>query len=454
MAPGAEAVLASSVSATLANIDEGSDFSLENGELRIDSLRNPDAYYHVDADDVSSMVVDSQNGTNFVTRWNDASGGSVYATASTKTFENWLPDPENRRPFISEEKLAGRNVVDFGPLQVHSHTNEFGYGVGYGAAMKWSTRMPSAVREFFSVSRDTEDVKTLHNSGNVKVTEFGQAYLCDPDSLRGYRGKLAENKLPPIAYDNGYNSDIKEGEVYVDGVRQWWEYRIDEGFHLLNLRLPGTTEIKPSYFAYSATKTSSRKVLGGTKIAEYLVFPNALTDLVRENIYADLRAKWLGADKAIQVFGNLSVGEGARITLPWRNVSVTNSLSVAGEIEAEKVFAKSLKLVSSSARISGELDIEEGATIAAERLDGGGFGSVTAKSLRVRGAGKVVFPSSTWRRYAYGIIPLVTGEALEGSFKDWTVDASGLKGANVRLHTNSNGLYAELLPQGMGIVVR
>ena len=49
------------------------------------------------------MVLEEQNGTNFVTRWNDAFGGSVYAEPSTKTFPTWLPDPANRRPFISQE---------------------------------------------------------------------------------------------------------------------------------------------------------------------------------------------------------------------------------------------------------------------------------------------------------------------------------------------------------------
>ena len=201
----------------VANVSDGADLTVENGSFEINSLNNPDAYFHVDADASNTLALEAQNGTNFVNRWDDVLSNGVYATASTKTFEAWLPDPENRRPFISDEKLNNRPVIDFGSLQVESHTNELGYGVGYGASMKWSERMPRGVQELFSVVRDTDDVKTLYKTGNVKVTEFGQAYLCDPSSMRGFRGKLRENNWPVIVYDNSYNAGIKDGSIYVDG---------------------------------------------------------------------------------------------------------------------------------------------------------------------------------------------------------------------------------------------
>ena len=181
VAPEAKVVFAPGVSAVVANVADGSDLALEKGTLELNALKNPDAYFHVDADAASTMVLEEQNGTNFVTRWNDAFGGSIYAEPSTTTFSTWLPDPGNRRPFISEEKLGGRAVVDFGALQVASHTNETGYGIGYGAAMKWSARMPERAWELITVARDTEDVKTLYGSGNVVADELGQSFICDPD---------------------------------------------------------------------------------------------------------------------------------------------------------------------------------------------------------------------------------------------------------------------------------
>jgi hypothetical protein len=454
--PGANVDFAPGVSVKIANVAEGADLTLENGVYELNALNNPDAYFHVDADAASTLQLETQNGTNFVNRWDDALSNGVYATASTKTFGKWLPDPENRRPFISEEKLNGRSLVDFGPLQVASHTNETGYGVGYGASLTWSVRMPSGVRESFSVVRDTDDVKTLSGTGNVKVTEFGQAYLCDPTSRFGFRGKLKSGSWPTITYDNQYNNEIKNGSVYSDGERKGWESVVGAGFHLMQFILPGSADrkIRPSHFAYSYTKTNDRYVLGGTKIAEYLVFDHPLTNAVRSDIYAALRTKWFGDERIVQAFGKLTVGAGAALSLPWKDVTVTNSFAIGGSLAAASVSAASLHLTSGGAAVTGALTVEDGATVTVERLADGSFAALSAESVSLAGGGSVVFADESGVTPSVGEAPLLTGAAVAGSVDGWTVDATALKNVNVKLKMKVDGLYAVISPKATVILLR
>lgn len=456
VAPGADVAFAPGVSVRVANIAEGSNLTVESGSFEINALNNPDAYFHVDADDVATLSIETRNGTNFVTRWEDALSNGVYATASTKTFGQWLPDPENRRPFVSEEKLNNRPVIDFGPLQVASHTNDVGYGVGYGASMAWSSRMSSGVCESFSVVRDTDDVKTLYKTGNVKVTEFGQAYLCDPSSLRGFRGKLRENNWPVVVYDNAYNAGIKQGLIYVDGVEKYWESSAGAGFHLVQLMPSNASDspIRPSHFAYSRTKTNDRYVLGGTKIAEYLVFDHLLPDAVRADVYAALRTKWFAEARTVQKFGNLTLAEGVEMSLPWKDVFVTNCLTIGGGLMAESVSAASLRLTATGANVTGNLTVSDGATVAVDLLADGTFASLVAERLSLAGGGTIVLDGSTGGKPVFGETPILTGDAFSGSLEGWTFDVSAYRTVSISLKMKDGGIYAVVSPKGTVFLVR
>ena len=457
VAPEASVEFAQGVSVEVANISEGADLTVEKGSLELNSLINPEAYFHVDADALNTLSLDEQNGTNFVNRWDDVLSNGVYATASTKTFGDWLKDPENRRPFISEEKLNNRNVIDFGPLQVHSHTNEFGEGLGYGASMQWSSRMTSAApaRDLFAVVRDTDDVKTLYGTGNVNVTEFGQAYICDPTSRFGFRGKLLSNTWPVIAHDQGYNAEIKNSSIYADGVLKHWEASVGAGFHVMQFILPGSQDrkIRPSHFAYSYTKTSDRHILGGTKIAEYIVFDHPLDPVVRTNIYTALRTKWFNDARTVRKFGNLTVGAGASLSIPWNDVVVTNCLTVGGNLTVASVSAAAIRLASTAADVSGNLTLEDGAAITVDMLADGTFASLSATQLEFLGGGKVVFSALAGLKPRVGKMKILSG-GFTAPLENLTVDASAIPKFSVCLKEKEDGLYAVISPKGTVLLVR
>jgi hypothetical protein len=314
--------------------------------------------------------------------------------------------------------------------------------------------MPSAARELFTIVRDTDDVKTLYGSGNVNVTELGQAYICDPASKRGYRGLLKENDWPPISYSNQFNYDLVNGEIYVDGrLSGWKSTSAGAGFHVMHFCLADTGRpICPSHFAYSFTQTEKRHILGGTKIAEYLVFDHHLEGIVRTNIYTALRTKWFNEPRTIRTFGNLTVGTGASISIPWNDISVTNCLTVGGNLTVASVKVAALHMTASGVEVSGSLEIEDGATITVEALSDGTFASLSATELAFLGGGKVVFSALTGVKPRIGETKILG--VFTGSFADWAVDASAITGVSVCLKQKEDGIYAVVSPKGIVVLVR
>ena len=439
----------------MANVSEGADLAIGNGSLELNALLNPEAYFHVDGDALSSLTLEEQNGTNFVNCWADVLSNGVYATASTQTFDNWLSDPENRRPFISEEKLNGRAVVDFGPLQVASHTNDAGYGVGYGASMKWSKRLPSATRELFIVSRDTDEINTLKGTGNIAHPEFGQAFFGDPDSKCGFRGELRDNAWPLIVQDHAYNDEIRYGQLHMDGVSKYWKISTGNEYHVLQFSLPGTNDaIRPSYFARSYPKAggSYHHTLGGTKIAEYLVFDHPLEATVSTNINSALRTKWFNDARAVQKFGNLTVGTGASVSIPWNDVVVTNCFTLGGNLTVNCVKAAALRLTTSNVSVSGNLTLEDGAVVTVETLPDGSFSSLSSAELELLGGGKIVFAAASGVKPSIGETKIL--DKFTGSLDNWTVDASAITKVSVSLIVKDDGLYAVVSPKGTVVLVR
>ena len=96
-----------------------------------------DAFFHVDSSRADTLELEEQNGTNFVTRWNDVRGNGLFAT-NCLAGPSWRTNPENRRAFISDVTQNGFPVVDFGPILYNGHPE------GYGATMIWSKTCTNA----------------------------------------------------------------------------------------------------------------------------------------------------------------------------------------------------------------------------------------------------------------------------------------------------------------------
>jgi hypothetical protein len=278
-----------------------------------------------------------------------------------------------------------------------------------------------------------------------------------------FRGVLKSNGLfPVIAVHNSYNDPIYNGKYFLngakiktaaDGKNDWKNTYLPAGFNVVNLQLfdSGYSPC-PGWFAYSKNK-DPHYALGGTKIAEYLVFDHPLTNAVRSDIYAALRTKWFGDERAVQTFGKLTVGAGATLAVLWKDVAVTNRLAIGGVLNADSASAASLRLTAAGAAVSGALTIEDGATVTVD-VAGGTVGSLAASSLTLAGGGRVVFASDGLIRLAEGEIPLLTGNAFTHAGSEWTVDSSVLRGVTARISVRDDGLYAVISRKSIRIIVR
>ena len=455
VADGASIEFAPGVSVKVANVADGADLSLSDGEMEVNPLLNPDAYFHVDAADASSLVLEERNGTNFVRRWGDALANGVYATNYFGTF-SYRNNPENRFPYISAETLNGRPVVDFGSILVPPYTNAAGQGIGYGGCLQWSARLTAGAREVFTVVRDTEDVKTIASVVGESIY-YGQAYVCDPAGMHGFRHYLVKNAYPYICIDNGYNSSIKSGRILVDGTsRGFKNWRPTEGFHVFNFQL-GDSSLLPGYFAYTLGKAGNndRRSFGGTRIAEFLVFPIPLDEGPRAAIYSALRTKWFGAANAVTSVRNLAVGEGASMAFKWRDLTVTGTLSVGGTLAADAVSAAGLDVPASGGVVSGSLSVGDGATVTATLQPDGSVGGLRATELALSGGGTVVLSADSGRKARVGDYPLLTAdETFSGSLSGWSLDALALNSASARLILAEDGVYVRVVSLGTRLMVR
>jgi len=105
------------------------------------------AAFHFDASASDTLTVVQENGTNYVTRWDHASGGSRYAAAQQG----------GSRPYLSE--VAGLPVVDFGR---YKYCNGYGSSKqdGIGGYLHFSEG-DANIREVFLVVADNAQCEEL-----------------------------------------------------------------------------------------------------------------------------------------------------------------------------------------------------------------------------------------------------------------------------------------------------
>ncbi|MBQ6246035.1 MAG: hypothetical protein IJK04_04160, partial [Kiritimatiellae bacterium] len=165
----------------------GASVVVSEGTVRFANPRPDDifakAYFHVDASDLSTMAIETVNGTNFVTRWNDVDGRPDRYAAHCTTVWSCRTDPENRKPFLRPGFQNGLPVMDFGSLLTKYNTNELGQALGYGAAMTFDSTTPY-IKEGFTVASDTEDYDYWPSVPSFSTAMYGMSFFSHETAWR------------------------------------------------------------------------------------------------------------------------------------------------------------------------------------------------------------------------------------------------------------------------------
>ena len=314
----------------------GASVVVSEGAVRFANPRPDDifarAYFHVDASDTSTMAIETVNGTNFVTRWNDADGRAERYAYHCTTAWNCRTDPENRKPFLREGFQNGLPVMDFGSLLTKFNTNELGQALGYGAAMTFDQVTPY-IKEGFTVASDTEDYDYWPTVPSFSTAMDGMSFFSHETAWRFMRRDYSPtgNAALGIMANHKNNNDYFEigKSVWYDGVlltsHPIWT-RPSIGFHIFRIRpsADGNTTFKNFAAEYVG---SSNRSYGGQRIAEYVLFTNrtetgesTMTAAEATMVNRYLRVKWFaqsisavtverGASLDIDASANLSVGK-------------------------------------------------------------------------------------------------------------------------------------------------
>lgn len=265
-----------------------------------------DAFLHVDANVLDPAYVVTENGTNFVTRWTDASDGPHYAVVDRTTKGTWRTEETIGTPYVLEGYQNGLDVIDFGHYQDAKIVDAQGVSLVRGAAMNFDVPC-KPVRDVFAVIGYREEIKTVY-------ADYGCAdaspLLSYTDSWCFLPGKLGSGVNPPLF--NYWQPSVAQalyGEVYYDDYYKKGTAigsasgsagakAVPDGLFYLNVRplnLDGFPEdIRPQAdnTGLNSFARDRSNIFGGVRIGEYIIFDERLSDADRIAVENYLRVKW------------------------------------------------------------------------------------------------------------------------------------------------------------------
>ena len=294
------------------------------------TLTTTGTLFHVDASLASSLETVTENGTNFVTRWNDAEGGAYYATYDTA----------RPRPILAANHAAGLDMIDFGQMYYSgnvgiTHANGTADPLdaatqallksGYGAAFKFSEQI-NGVKDYIYVMQDREETKDLVLP-TTKLEVPGPSVLGNARNQAGRGGGC--NGYVPFLIHPRISSDVTT-TYYLNG--SW------STFNPLSIR-PAAGEIHVFYHTKNATvyfSTLGRcESYGGMRIGEVMMFNRLLAADERRLLIAALCCKWRGMSLA-----SLALAQGTSLQVNGHKLTVgTFSDNGAAEISGDGKLA-------------------------------------------------------------------------------------------------------------------
>ena len=275
------------------------------------------AFLHVDANVLDPEYVTTVNGTNFVDRWTDASGGPHYAYHLSTAVGTWRTGAN--KPYTTKNFQNGLDVMDFGYFQDAKVVDSSGNPLGYGAAMGFDDWC-RGVRDVYAVTSYREEMLTVKTEfGSTSPTPLigaAEAWAFQPFELRtdgNYPTLINYWQAPTWQVQLGevyYNDTYKQGTATGNSLNSAGAQFVPAGMFYLNVRptdyeTAGHTAEKALCNSFARDRSIS---FGGQRIGEFLVFTTRLSDTDHDAMENYLRAKWFP-----QAFASVTVSSASRI---------------------------------------------------------------------------------------------------------------------------------------------
>jgi hypothetical protein len=451
----------------------GNDFSsltVASGQLTVSPLLTP-AELHVDAADTTAFSLSEENGTNFVSRWEDVlrNGQALKQTSDKYAYGD---NEVIKRPFLVENRQNGLPMVDFGSQSDAEHQDGWGAMLDVVKPILRSDVSGGSQR----VTADQFGVLQVFSVWEDDPASFERAYVEDKNGV-------LKPTIGPVLYGNGYSwyrgaggagvgfpfcsmtgpSTVRE-EMWLDNVRFYSQYvrftPIEKGVHIMDQRIGvaeggsgisvvgGNRDCATTNGPYAAVG-----VYGGVRIGEVMAFRHYLPLGQRTQIRNALGVKWFGTEKYSHGYGfeDVTISQGASLSLPYAEVSVTN-LTIAGDFSSRSISVSTALIVSGDSTVSAPLSLKSGGTFTLARNGAGGFFAVEADAFSIEPKGRIEI--SDWDGILCGqSYRVVETASLTGNASGWSGrNADGTLKA--RFEKRTDGLYLKFESGGTRIIIR
>ena len=245
--------------AQFARVRPGAEAVQPKSAAKASALPVADAAFHLDATDTSTMTIVTENGTNYVFRWNDAGGGSRYAETPSGA----------SRPYLST--WNGHTVLDFGHmLTINGQTDSKTPGIG--GYMQISPA-ENAIREVFMVVSDRDECAKLRGWNFFLGNTDNNIY----DFHRGPDGTLFNTTYAAVA--------LRDGDKEMDFKPVQSNDLVPQGFHVLHFS--ATSAVRANTLC-----NDRRGKYGGLIYGEIVIYDRTLSSNEIDMVNEYLARKW------------------------------------------------------------------------------------------------------------------------------------------------------------------
>ena len=369
-----------------ASIIVESSATLEFKRMHKDSPEYPsvcsDAFYHVDADAVDSIVTETSGDMTLVSRWNDVRGaGHPYSEKNPS-------DYCKHKPFVNQFYLNGRDVIDFGTI----FNGDINTSLGWGGSLLWSETCVRPV-EVYMVAGDNEFAKNCV-TGTGGAQHRNNTFFGCTTSATAYRGNGTMSNACQIVNSGAVLYTATSPEFSLDGaIVNPTQCVPEDGMHVIGYRATKATFIDGTdgkTAPINAFASERNYECGGIRIAEYMTFTNVLTAAQRTEVYEYLTNKWFSAAPEFR-FKKLSAEAGGKIMVGPGITAVPDmfndggaTISGNGTLAASETELASLKLTEDKVLTVADgqtVRIQDGVTGGAYRLSKTGEGPLAIDNL-------------------------------------------------------------------------
>ena len=442
--------------------------TVEDGSLTLTCDPLADAWAHVDASREDSIVYETVNGTNFVSRWKDISG---HGNDATNPYYTIAPKqkPVYRTVHLDDNNIladSGREVpvVDFGEYYNYEQLPSEGrtaYPTNTASGLNFPEK-DALLQEFYIVHADIDHWEgdgAGHNNNYCGI--LGYYGSGGPD---GTQHPFLRASKSPVISDVG-NRLIRGGYIGVNGETKNANY--SPTFKQLNV-----------YAISAAGQVSNKWCLahrgntqwGGQVLGEVILFQTTNTVERRNAITSMLLNKWRGQESQTPLtsswtLGSLSVANGSSLTVNAVEgfaYTATNLLGNGSIFSACPILGVQ-RLAAGTAGVGGTLSVAADVTLADNAVldvyvgEDGNVGKVAITgTLTVGGSGTVVVHVPEGVMPDFGSYDIVTATQFAGVLGNWTLDASAITRGSVSLGYDAQrgAILLNIRPTGTILVFR